>query len=413
MRSQDAGGQGGAKPPAGRSGRAGDSMEAELEGLLQVGVSLSVISDRQKMLDMILAEARKLAGAEGGSLYVMAEGRLTFVAAQNDRLSLDHVKACFLGKEVPLVRNSLAGFVATTGRTVNIPDADSMDPEAPFHINRDFDRASGYRTRSALAVPLKCPGGQCVGVLQLLNHVRDDGTVGPFPDAEQSGILSLASMAAITIQNDLLREQVKQAHLDTIIRLSVAAEFRDRETSDHIRRVSHTSALVARAMGLPERQVELIECASPMHDIGKIGIPDAVLRKEGPLTPDERDAIERHTTIGAEILGRPRDELLATAHDVALTHHERWDGHGYPHGIAGEAIPVAGRIVALADVFDALVSKRCYKRAYPVGTALDIIRRDEGKRFDPAVVSAFLSVLDEVVEAYGLAAAPATVGAAG
>ena len=371
-----------------------------LKGLLEIGVHLSSVADRRQMLDMILGEARKLARAEAGSLYVHRNGRLRFVAAQNDRLGDGALSSVFLGKEIPTTSESLAGFVASTGRVVNIPDAYNLSDDWPFRINRAFDQASGYHTQSILAIPLRCPDGSCVGVLELLNRLDAAGAVAPFPNAEGSGILSLASMAAVTIHNALLQEDLKQAHLDTIIRLSVVVEHRDNATAQHIRRISRTARLLAEAMGLDRRQVELIECAAPMHDIGKVGIPDNILHKPSTLTAEERQGIQQHTLIGADILGHPQNDLIAMAHDIALSHHERWDGEGYPTGLAGDAIPLAGRIVGLADVVDALLSKRCYKHAYSAETVHDILVSEKGKQFDPAVVDAFLHVEDRVLEAY-------------
>ncbi len=375
-----------------------------LKGLMQVGIHLSSMPDRRKMLDMILHQARSLARAEAGSLFVQRQQRLRFVAAQNERLGDGALSKVFLDHEIPATANSLAGFVASTGQVVNIPDADALDDDTPFRLNRDFDEASGYHTRSILAIPLNRPDGSCVGVLQLINRLDDQGRAVPFPDAEGSGILSLASMAAVTIHNALLQEDLKAAHLDTIIRLSVVVEHRDNATAQHIRRISRTARLIAETMGLDQRQVELIECAAPMHDIGKVGIPDCILHKPSPLTPEERKAVEQHTLIGADILGHPQNDLIAMAHDIAISHHERWDGQGYPQGLSERAIPLAGRIVCLADVFDALLSKRCYKNAYSVETVRDIIGSEHGKQFDPAVVDAYFRVEKPILEAYAQAA---------
>jgi HD-GYP domain-containing protein (c-di-GMP phosphodiesterase class II) len=371
-----------------------------LKGLMQVGIHLSSLRDRRKMLDMILHEARTVARAEAGSLFVQRQQRLRFVAAQNDRLGDGALSKVFLDREIPATSNSLAGFVASTGQVVNIPDADTIDPDAPFCLNRDFDHASGYHTKSVLAIPLHRPDGSCVGVLQLLNRLDEEGQVVPFPNAEGSGILSLASMAAVTIHNALLQEDLKAAHLDTIIRLSVVVEHRDNATAQHIRRISRTARLIAEAMGLDHRQAELIECAAPMHDIGKVGIPDCILHKPSPLTPEERQSVQQHTLIGADILGHPQNELIAMAHDIAISHHERWDGRGYPHGLSGREIPLAGRIVCLADVFDALLSRRCYKNAYSIETVRDILRSERGKQFDPAVVDAYFRAEAAILDAY-------------
>jgi len=373
-----------------------------LQSLLEVGLSLSTMPGRRDMLDVILREARKLARAEAGSLYVQRNNRLRFAAAQNDRLAMPRIIQNLLDKEMSVSMDSLAGFAASTGQVLNIPDAYSLPSGGPFQHNRKFDEATGYRTRSILALPLKQRDGYCVGVLELLNHVGLNGKIVSFPDVESNGLLSLASMAAVTIHNALLTEDLKQAHLDTIIRLSIAAEFRDGDTADHIKRMSRTAALIARGMGMGEDLVELIEYASPMHDIGKIGIPDTILQKSGPLTPQERNIVEKHPVIGAEIFKDSNNELTEMAHDVALSHHERWDGTGYPNKLSGENIRISARIVALADVFDALVTKRCYKDPHHPNEALDIIRHESGKHFDPDVTEAFFDVLDDVLLFYQL-----------
>jgi GAF domain-containing protein len=395
------------KRESGRQAAEGNESEV-LHSLLEVGVNFSAIGDRGKMLDMILREIRLLARAQAGSLYVCRGDSLRFEVTQNDLLDRTAITQCLLNQGLPLSMDSMAGFVAVTGQVVNIADVRHLPSGAPFRANLDFDVRTGYRTVSMLVLPLTCPDahgtrGQCVGVLQLINCLDADGQVVPFPSAESSGIQTLAAMAAVTISNVLLQEQLKQAHLDSILRLSVAAEFRDDDTADHIRRISRSSALIAEEAGLDEARVEMIQYASPMHDIGKIGIPDAILRKPGPLTADQRRVVQKHTVIGADILAHPDNELIETAREVALSHHERWDGSGYPNGLAGEQIPITGRIVALADVFDALVSKRCYKEAYPLAKALDIIRQEDGKSFDPKLTAAFFRALDSILASYNMA----------
>ena len=376
-----------------------------LRSLLEVGVSLSASSDRQEVLNVVLREARRLARAEAGSLYIVEGNQLRFVASQNDVLDLSEITERFLGKTMPISAQSLAGYVALTGRLANIADSYSMPSGAPFRIHRGFDAALDYKTRSVLGIPLAHPGGPCVGVLELINHVDANGNITPFPYPEHDSIRSLAAMAAVTIHNHRLQEELKKAHLETILRLSVAAEFRDDDTGEHVRRISRSSAIIARAMDLPADQVELIEWSSPMHDIGKIGIPDAILLKPGPLTTAERRIVETHPLIGADILGEPQNELIATAREVALTHHEKWNGKGYPHELAGEDIPMSGRVVGLADVLDALICKRCYKDAYPKTRVLEIVEEERGKHFDPAVVEAFFRVGEEVLAPYGEAGA--------
>ncbi|MHC4294943.1 MAG: GAF and HD-GYP domain-containing protein [Planctomycetota bacterium] len=372
-----------------------------MQSLREAGVSLSGVEDRQAILEMVLTEARKLTRAEAGSFYIFQGGALRFVAAQNDRLPRRKIDSLLLGKELRAEKDSLAGFAASTGQIVNIRDSYKLPAGAPFRVHRKFDSATGYRVRSVLAIPLKCPDGTCVGVLQLINRVTSDGQIIAFADEQCESIRPLTTMAAVTIHNVLLQEQLKQAQLDCIIRLSVAAEFRDDDTAEHIRRISRSSALIAAALGLEKHRVELIQHASPMHDVGKIGIPDSILRKPGPLTPAEWQIVQTHPLIGGEILIDPSNELIKTAREVALTHHEKFDGTGYPKGLTGEKIPLSGRIVSLADVFDALVSKRCYKEPLNVNEALDIIHREKSKHFDPDVTAAFLDRTDVIMASYG------------
>jgi putative two-component system response regulator len=191
--------------------------------------------------------------------------------------------------------------------------------------------------------------------------------------------------------------KLKLASLDTIHRLAQAAEYRDEGTGAHIQRMSRYSAAIARKMGLGEREVENILYAAPMHDVGKIGIPDHILLKTGGLDKGEWEIMKKHTVIGVEILRGSDAEFIQLAETIALTHHEKWDGSGYPQGLEGSEIPLAGRIVAIADVFDALTSRRPYKEPLPVEESLDIIKQGRGSHFDPDVTDAFLAVTDEIL----------------
>jgi cyclic di-GMP phosphodiesterase len=205
----------------------------------------------------------------------------------------------------------------------------------------------------------------------------------------------------IQSHNHLLEAKVQErtraleyAQIEILERLAMAAEFRDDNTGQHTRRVGQTAALVAQQLGWPEAQVSLIRRAAPLHDIGKIGIPDHVLLKQGRLTPEEFDTIRTHTVIGARILSGSRFPLLQMAEQIALSHHERWDGDGYTPGLRHDAIPIVGRIVAVADVFDALTQQRPYKNAWPLAEAVAEVERQRGRQFDPAVAEAFLRVME-------------------
>jgi putative nucleotidyltransferase with HDIG domain len=201
---------------------------------------------------------------------------------------------------------------------------------------------------------------------------------------------------ALNVHNDMLErrveartEQLEQARIEIIERLAHAAEYRDDDTGQHTRRVAQISGLLAERLGLPDGEVARIRRAAPLHDVGKIAIPDAILLKPGKLTSSEFNSMKTHTTIGAEILSGSQSRLLRLAEEIARSHHERWDGTGYPAALAGAEIPIAGRIVALADVFDALSHRRPYKPAWSVAESVEEIRRLAGSHFDPTLVDAF------------------------
>jgi hypothetical protein len=187
--------------------------------------------------------------------------------------------------------------------------------------------------------------------------------------------------------------ELRQTQLEVLERLSLAAEQRDSDTGEHLKRMSRLCGRLARAIGLGEAEVERIEQASLLHDVGKIGVPDEILHKPGVLTPEERAAMRRHTTIGADLLAGSSSPLLRTAESIARTHHEHWDGNGYPLGLAGEDIPLVGRIAAICDVFDALTTERPYKAAWTVEAALAHIDAARGAHFDPDLAGTFIALV--------------------
>ncbi len=192
-------------------------------------------------------------------------------------------------------------------------------------------------------------------------------------------------------------EEILARERDTIFRLSRAAEYRDPETGAHIQRMAHYSWLIAMKLKLPKSDQDLILEAAPTHDIGKVGIPDSILLKPGKLTPIEWDVMKQHAAIGHEILPGSKSPLLLAAAEIAVSHHEKFDGSGYPYGLKGEAIPLFGRIVAVADVFDALTSSRPYKEAWPIDKAVAFLREGAGAHFDPQCVDVFLSDFNAVM----------------
>lgn len=209
---------------------------------------------------------------------------------------------------------------------------------------------------------------------------------------EQTDLISMA-MAEISKANRAERNFNDQL----IYRLSKAVEFRDDETGNHVQRMSRYCSIIAAKTGMTEEMSEAIRIASALHDMGKIGMPDDILRKPGGLNEDEMSVMRRHADIGYKLLSGSGSHMLELAATIAWTHHERFDGTGYPLGLAGEDIPIVGRIAAVADVFDALTSKRVYKPAYPVEAALKVLRQERGKHFDPGLVDLLMSSVDDLL----------------
>ena len=193
-------------------------------------------------------------------------------------------------------------------------------------------------------------------------------------------------------------KELQEAYLDTIHRLVLAAEYKDPEIGGHIERMSRYSALIAEKLGLTSDECQDILYAAPMHDVGKIGIPDSILMKPAKLTQNEFEIMKKHTIIGLNLVGNSHSSILQLAQQIAISHHEKWDGTGYPYKKKHENIPLVGRIVALADVFDAFTSRRPYKDPYPIETACEMIKKECGRHFDPDVVDGFLDNIDEIIK---------------
>lgn len=208
----------------------------------------------------------------------------------------------------------------------------------------------------------------------------------------------LADFGAMYRERNEALQEVALAHHETLLRLARAAEFRDDDTGVHLVRIGYLAWALALRLGESKPFALLLRQAAPMHDVGKIGVPDAVLKKPGRLTPEERLVMNAHPRIGAEILGRSRIPLFQLAAEVALSHHERFDGRGYPQGLAGEEIALSGRIVAVVDCFDALTMDRCYRMAFDDETALAMLAAERGKAFDPRVVDCFIAHASELIQ---------------
>jgi putative two-component system response regulator len=292
------------------------------------------------------------------------------------------------------------GFYAITGYCAQ----ETIGRNCRFLQGPDTDHAIVQEIRDAIAARRPFAG-------VILNY-RKDGT--PFvnelainPVFDDTGEL----LSFVGLQNDVTeREQSRQlleqrvnertsdlaqSQAEVLNRLARAAEFRDDDTGQHTQRVGRTTALLAQALGVPTEQVALIRQAAPLHDVGKIAISDVILLKPGRLTDEELALMKTHAMVGATLLSGGSSEVVQMAERIAGSHHERWDGKGYPHGLQGEAIPLVARLLAVADVFDALTHERPYKKAWPVEEAVAEIARQSGRQFDPRVVEAFLTLPHE------------------
>lgn len=299
-----------------------------------------------------------------------------------------------LGMEEKVLRipvgQGIAGFVARTGSAVNIRDA-----YKDTRFAQDLDRITGYQTRTVLAVPLRGRDGKALGVFEVLNKAK-----GSFTEEDEGLLRILATMAATFIENATLYDDLRRSHLETIYRMALVAEYRDQEdTGRHLRRMSRFSGILAQGMGLSFLEAEDIRYAAPLHDIGKVAIPDSILRKPAKLTTEEFDEMKKHTIYGAKMLANAESRLLRLAAKIAVGHHEWYDGTGYPYQLKGDAISLEARIVTVADVFDALSSKRVYKGEWTVDDAVAYIKERAGKQFDPKVVAILVEKLPEILEA--------------
>lgn len=375
--------------------------EKDFQEILDIGIALSSEHDLSKLLDKILSKAQEVTGADGGSIYLVKKDKMIFKASRNktllEKFGPEKMKEIVKTFVIPVTKKSMAGYTVVTGKLLNISDVKNIPSSADYSYDPAFDKKYGYDTVSMLVIPMINRDGEVTGVLQLINSMENGKPVA-FKTSHEKIISSFSSQAAISIANAELNEDLKNAHFDTIFRLSEAAECRDKETANHIKRVSHYSRLLSEKLGWSPEACELIFWSSPMHDIGKLGIPDAILQKPGPLTPEERAVMEQHTVIGALVLKDSSIPVIAKSRIVALTHHEKYDGTGYPQKIKGEDIPLEGRIVALADVYDALSSKRVYKPPMPEEKVISILKEGKGTHFDPVLIELLLENMKKIAE---------------
>jgi len=291
--------------------------------------------------------------------------------------------------EIPLSKG-IAGFVAKTGEHLVINDAYKDD-----RFDQQVDSATGYHTKNILALPVQNNSGETIGVYQAINKMTGNKR---FSKKDLEHLLLAASFTGNQLESIALQEEIESTQREIILTLAETGEMRSKETGNHVKRVAEYSAILAEAYGLSHEEVVLLKDASPMHDIGKIAIPDSILLKPGRLTDKERTEMQSHTTLGFEMLNHSDRKLLKTAAIVAVQHHEKWDGTGYPKGLKGTEIHIFGRLLAIADVFDALICKRVYKEPWPVDKIINMFIESKGKNFDPKIVDIFLQVKDAMID---------------
>ena len=284
----------------------------------------------------------------------------------------------------------LVGYAIESGEDIVI-----NDPYNDPRFNRDTDRKTGYATREVIVIPIWSDSGEVIGAFQAVNKMSGEGI---FTDRDLKYLRLEASYSGKSIETAQLNEEIDKSQHEIIHILGYAGEHRSLETGNHSTRVAAFATVLGRQMGLSPHDLETLTLASPMHDIGKIGIPDSVLQKPGSFTDEEYAIMKKHSEIGAEILKRGASSLLRVAAEIASGHHERYDGTGYPFGRADGEIHLFARIVAVADVFDALISDRCYKKAWDNVHVHKLFEDQRGRQFDPEVVDALLEVWDEMIE---------------
>lgn len=291
-----------------------------------------------------------------------------------------------------------SGVVGESVRTASVIFS-NQPYELPF-FNSDVDKQTGYKTKSLLTTPLFNDMGEVIGAFQCVNKLAGNETF----DEEDVALLKLVSTyAQKSLVTAMLAIEIEKTQVEIILLMSEIAESRSKETGNHVKRVAKISAELATLAGLSDRDIHLLEVSSPMHDIGKVAIPDSILNKPGKLTEEEYDVMKSHPTLGYHLLNSSNRPIIKAAAIVAHEHHEKWNGKGYPRGIKGDAIHIFGRITAIADVFDALACDRCYKKAWEMPRIVALFKEERGEHFDPVLVDLFLENLEiftEIIEKY-------------
>lgn len=396
-------------------------MDSEkLKHILSLDSQLNKIQDLDILLERILLEARRVANADAGSIYVRKDDQLVINYAHNDTKQKDlpeGQKLIYNVFTVKINKKTISGYAAATGEVVNIPDVYNIPKKSPYSFDPSYDKISGYKTISNLTIPLKSNLGDILGVIQMINAKDKKGNIIPFQKDDELTVTHFATNASFALE----RAQMTRAILLRMIKM---AELRDpKETGTHVNRVAGYSTEIyerwAQKRNFPERVIERtrdnLRMAAMLHDVGKVAISDVILKKPDRFTDEEYEIMKTHTFMGARLFIDKQSEFDEIAGLVAMTHHENWDGTGYPGqvdmetgkplktnkegkplGKKGGDIPIFGRIVSLADVYDALCSRRVYKKAWTEEEVLKELKGMAGKKFDPELVDIFFEVLPTI-----------------
>ena len=393
----------------------------KLQEIIRLSSEVTKINDLDLLLEKILAKARAFVNADAGSIYISEGGQLHFSHSHNETLSKKlpaGKKLIYTSFALPISNDSIAGYVANTGEILNISDVYEIPSYLPYGFSRNFDIVSHYRSKSMLTVPLKTARGDIAGVLQMINAQDDKGNIISFSREDESLMSHFANTAAIAIERAQMTRTI-------ILRMISMAELRDpMETGAHVNRVAGYSVEIyenwAKQQRLPQKTIDekkdILRLAAMLHDVGKVAISDLILKKPARLNQDEYEIMKQHAWLGARLFANPKSEFDEASLGVVLNHHEHWNGKGYPGFLdlvtgkplpgfsdggkprpkKGEEIPVFGRVVGIADVYDALSSCRSYKKSWDEERVIDVIRGESGNQFDPAIVEAFFSCLEVI-----------------
>lgn len=399
----------------------------QMQRIFDIDRMLAEIQDIDVLLERILSEALEIVNADAGSIYEVEENSLRIKYARNktqEKNLKPGEKSPYLSFSFPITEKSIAGYAAYANKLVNIRDAYSLPKDVPYSFNPASDKSTGYHTKSMIAIPLKIADSSILGVLQIINAKDENGNSIEFDEDAELYITHFASNAANALSH-------AKSNLDWIEAMTAMANMRDpKETGLHVTRVSKFSVEIYDQWALnhqirdseKDKFRDNLAIASKTHDFGKVGIDDKILKKPGRFDDAERAIMNGHTCLGAQLFNELSSPVSNMCREVNLRHHEWWDGsRGYPGlvdyhtyeqgtplpcapGLKGEEIPLAARIVAVADVFDALSHRRVYKEAWTMEDAVAEIKRSAGTQFDPEVVDAFMQIKDRLIaisDSYG------------